>query len=504
MAIAAAANADPARRPGLVGARGSGRRLIRCGRTAVSIIRVGEKSMPKAAGAANVRGARKMRIAFVVQIFPSLSETFILEEIVGAIRRGIDVDVFALERGAASDIHPLYAAHGLDQRTFYGVPADRGRIIRTLAALAATLQLMPRHARSILACARGGRQGVQARTFVSLARAFLTARRRYDLVHAHFGPNGIRAEVLRRAKLFDAPIVTTFHGYDATSFVVRNGPGVYADLARNGEAFIAVSESIARALRAIGIPESRTSVMPLGVDCSLFTPRAAMAPNETVRLVSVGRFVEKKGFEYGIAAVALARRSGARLRYDIVGDGPLRAKLAADVARLGLADAVVFAGSKDRTEIAALLAVADIMLVPSVTAADGDQEGLPVVVKEAMAMSLPVVGSRHAGIPEIVQPGITGLLANERDVAVLAEHLVTLAGDPAMRTRLGRAGRSLIEQKYENERLMDELVAMYRSVAARCAAARDGGSARFRRPATQSASGAARAVEWPSSDRPDV
>jgi colanic acid/amylovoran biosynthesis glycosyltransferase len=402
-----------------------------------------------------------MKVAFIVEKFPNISETFILDEIVGAIRRGLEVDIYALTRGGASDIHPRYVEFRLAERTFYCVPPNHGRVARVLAGVPATLRLLVRKPRSLIHCARARKRGLQSRSFVALARAFVNADARYDVVHAHFGPNGVRAEVLREGEVFDAPIVTTFHGYDATSFVARNGASAYRELALHGECFIAVSESIANAIRAFGIPESRTQIMPLGVDCRTFASGPAAGEHDTVRVVSIGRFVEKKGFDVGIRAVVEARRQGARLRYEIVGDGHLRADLEGIVAQLGARDFIVFHGSKNQTEVAALLATADIMLVPSVTAASGDQEGLPIVIKEGMAMALPIVASRHAGIPEIVVHGETGLLVAERDFASLAAHLVALAGDRGERMRLGRAGRALIESKYDNETLVDELVSLY-------------------------------------------
>jgi colanic acid/amylovoran biosynthesis glycosyltransferase len=405
-----------------------------------------------------------MRIAFVVDKFPNISETFVLDEIVGIIRRGIEVDIFALARGRETDVHPAYREFGLLDRTIYCVPNIRSRVGRLLTAVPSTLVMLARNPMAFVKVATTRRAGIQARTFLSLARAFVNAGRTYDVVHAHFGPNGIRAAALRSAGALSAPIITTFHGYDATSFIVKYGISAYRELASLGDCFIAVSESIARALPSIGIPRERTIVASLGVDCEQFSLRPARPEREAIRIMSVGRFVEKKGLEYGIHAVTEARRTCPQIVYDIVGDGMLRPELEALIAELHAESFVHLLGYKNQAELRALLNETDIMLVPSVTAADGDQESMPIVVKEAMASGVPVVASRHAGIGEIVAHNVTGLLADERDVGGLAECLVLLAQDARLRERLRTAGRETIEARFDNECLIDDLARLYRDV----------------------------------------
>jgi len=408
-----------------------------------------------------------MRVAFVVDKFPNISETFVLDEIVGIIRRGIEVDIFALERGTEADVHPAYREFRLRERTIYCVPNVQSRLGRLLAALPSTLLMLARNPKALVKAATTRRAGIQARTFVSLARAFVNAGRTYDVIHAHFGPNGVRAAALRSAGAVRAPIVTTFHGYDATSFIVKHGVSAYRELASLGECFIAVSESIARALPSIGMPRERTVIKPLGVDCEQFSLLPPRPDRGAIRIMSVGRFVEKKGLEYGIRAVTEARRSCPNIVYDIVGDGMLRPQLEALIAELHAESFVHLLGYKNQAELRGLLDRTDIMLVPSVTAADGDQESMPIVVKEAMASGVPVVASRHAGIGEIVAHGVTGLLADERDVRGLAECLVLLAQDARLRERFRATGRETIEARFDNECLIDDLARLYRQMCER-------------------------------------
>ena len=176
--------------------------------------------------------------------------------------------------------------------------------------------------------------------------------------------------------------------------------------------------------------------------------------------MSVARLREKKGLTYAIEAVARLRESGVRVCYEIAGDGPLRASLERQVADAGLGDAVVLRGALPQAEVRALMDRSHLLLAPSVVASDGDEEGLPSVIKEALAVGLPVVATRHSGIPEVVIPWETGMLAPERDAEALERAIRDLL---AVRDQWGAyaaRGRALVERDYDIEGLNDRLVVL--------------------------------------------
>ena len=187
-------------------------------------------------------------------------------------------------------------------------------------------------------------------------------------------------------------------------------------------------------------------------------------PDEPTRIVVVGRLVEKKGVSHAIEAVARLRDSGRAVRLSIVGDGPLRLELESMVEALRVGDRVQFLGSKTREEVAEILAAAHLLLAPSVTAADGDQEGIPNTLKEAMAAGLPVVSTLHSGIPELVEDGRSGFLVPERDSEALADRVGWLVDRPDSWPDMGRAGRSRVEAEYDIAKLSMRLVELYQSV----------------------------------------
>ena len=159
-------------------------------------------------------------------------------------------------------------------------------------------------------------------------------------------------------------------------------------------------------------------------------------------------------------AVRLLLDRGVRAEYRVFGDGPLRERLTALAGELGLGDRVVFEGRQGQEAVREGLDRADVLVAASVTAADGDEEGIPNVLKEAMASGMPVVGTRHAGIPELVDDGISGWLVPERDEAQLAEALVRLAAEPERWPAMGRAGRAKVEREYDIHRLNDRFAAL--------------------------------------------
>ncbi|MGP5600664.1 glycosyltransferase [Glutamicibacter arilaitensis] len=287
-----------------------------------------------------------------------------------------------------------------------------------------------------------------------------------QVVHAHFAIDGMRMRAV--AKRREIPLVVTLHGSDITSSPSKPGIRGYRyrlrlkKLFRDANTFIAVSDHIARAAVALGADRSKITVLPLGVP---WKP----APDDTLsrkNIVFIGRLVEKKGLEYLLEALALVSRGGINgHRLTVIGDGPLREDLEARSDELGLpAD---FLGFLEPEEVHKHLEQAVCVAVPSVTGRDGDTEGLPTVVFEAFRASTPVVGFHHAGIPEAVRHGYSGLLTEERDIhglAVAVGHLLTKESETR---QLGRNARAAFEERYEIRDQTKKLEAVYERLISR-------------------------------------
>ena len=290
-----------------------------------------------------------------------------------------------------------------------------------------------------------------------------------DIVHAH----GSRAAF--HARLADGEaadrVVYTLHGIHVqrSGAAIRRGLALAAErrLRSRTAGFVTVCESDARKGCRFGILRSNDTVVVYnGVEGSTVdadagrTLRSETGIDDRAPLVlSVGRFVEPKDQKILLAAWSDVVRTAPAAVLALVGSGPLEGELRAAVASLGLGDSVRFV--TPRPDLASAYSAADIFALSSLW------EGLPYVILEAMAHGLPVASTNVDGIPEAVEDGVSGLLVPPRDPAALADAIVRLLEDPAMRARMGEAGQRIVRERFGLERMADELVAVYRDVAGR-------------------------------------
>jgi colanic acid/amylovoran biosynthesis glycosyltransferase len=180
----------------------------------------------------------------------------------------------------------------------------------------------------------------------------------------------------------------------------------------------------------------------------------------------VGRLVEKKGHEFLLRALARTVSSGRDVRLRIAGDGPLREKLESLARELGVAERVRFLGAVAHDAMPGMLQQSHIFALPSVTAGNGDQEGMPVSIMEAQASGLPVLSTCHSGIPELIEDGTSGYLVAERDTAALADRMMYLVDHPELWPLMGAAGRRIVEEKYGLDAMIEKLLGLYRNLVA--------------------------------------
>lgn len=290
---------------------------------------------------------------------------------------------------------------------------------------------------------------------------------RPDLIHAHFGIEGVYA--LPLARWLDIPLIVTFHGFDATTrldALLRSGSPAAANyalfrrqLARRGDLFLCVSEYIRQKVLALGFPEERTRVHYTGIDTDRIHPRSAESVQPT--LLHVARLVKVKGTEYLLRAFARVVGTVPSVRLQIIGDGPLRSSLEQLARSLGIAANLQFLGARPHHEVMEALGAASMLVLPSVTTSTGAAEGLGMVLLEAAAMGVPVIGTRHGGIPEVVVDGRTGFLVEERSVDELAERILALLENPAERRAMGQQARALVQDRFSIGRQTRELEALY-------------------------------------------
>ena len=284
----------------------------------------------------------------------------------------------------------------------------------------------------------------------------------YDVIHCQYGTLGKSWAHLK--DIMDVKLVTSFRGYDLTQFIRENSPAVYEELFQKGDVFLPVCDYFAKRLQELGCPKERIFVHYSGIEVSKFSFRERQIDNREIKLFTVSRLVEKKGLEYSIKAVAKIVPQYPAVQYVIAGGGPLRLQLEDLIRELKMDNHIHLAGPLPSEEIRELMNKAHIFILASVTARNGDQEGIPVSLYEAMAMGLPVISTRHSGIPELVEDGVSGFLVPERDIEGLVSKCEYLISHPQLWAEMGRAGRRFIEEHCDNTKLNRKLVERYRSV----------------------------------------
>lgn len=296
------------------------------------------------------------------------------------------------------------------------------------------------------------------------AYATLLRRERPDIVLAEYGDVG--AQAFEACARVGVPLVVHFHGYDASvREVLAENAETYPRMFREAAAIIAVSRAMEAKLISLGAPPEKVHYNPYGIDCARFGgAEPALSPPT---FVAVGRFVEKKAPQLTLEAFARVNSEMPEARLRMVGDGPLLDECRALARRLGVEGAVEFLGAQSHEVVQDEMRAARCFVQHSVEASNGDCEGTPVGVLEACASGLPVVATRHAGIPDVVVEGETGLLVEERDVRGMAERMLSLARAPELASRLGREARRHAAENFSMERSDARLWSIIESCVAR-------------------------------------
>ena len=395
---------------------------------------------------------KKMRIAFIVNCFPSLSQTFILSQITGLIDQGHTVDIYAETTKNDTKVHQDVIDYNLLDSTYYfNRPGRRSvEIIKALwiillksAENIKFLQLVLEYSK----CKE--REALPSRLkVIYIAKEFID-KPEYDVIQCHFGPNGTKGALVKKMFFPNSILATTFHGYELTKYL-SSERNLYSRLFEMGDLFLPISEHWKRHLINLGCSPDKIQTHHMGVNIDRFTLAQQQPSEKSIRLITIARLSEKKGIEYGIRAVQKLKSGCPNIKFEylIVGEGPLRPILQALIEELDLEHDISLLGWRQQQAIVDLLSQSQILLAHSVTASDGDQEGIPVVLMEAMAMGLPVVSTWHSGIPELVKDGISGFLVPEKDVEATAKKLALLINSSALRTEMGLEGRKYVKENF--------------------------------------------------------
>jgi len=399
-------------------------------------------------------------VAYLLKMYPRFSETFVLAELLELERQGLRLHVISLKKP--------------DDGVFH---ADVARLRARVTYLPESPLIHPR----TWVTAHRGLAARDPRRYAAALAAALARRRRTAL--KHFLRAGLIAPLLPQlgithvhAHFASAPAAVALHLHRLTGVsysVTAHAKDIYADdvdeaaLAaklRSARFAVTVSDYNRNHLARLVDPQRLVRIYN-GVDLERFSPNGAR-PAAPPLVLGVGRLIEKKGFEYLVRACALLARGGRCVRCTIVGKGPLEARLRALVAELGVGDVVDLAGPLPQERLLALYRCASVVVAPCVVGTDGNRDGLPTVLIEAMALGVPVVATDVTGIPELVQDHRTGLIVPQRDPDAIARAIGRLLEDRSAAAALTRAARASVEAEFDLRRNATRLRSLLEEAAA--------------------------------------
>ena len=387
------------------------------------------------------------RIAYIVRAYPRLSETFIVQEVLQMEARGAKLIIFAF-KNPGETMHnpaeslveaPVYYLEPTTLRGWFGLVPEHLRLIAASPL---------RYAQTLILLFQSVIAGGRFKPF--FLSAGLTRQIR-DLgiqhVHAHFA-NKPTALARYASVLMQVPFSFTGHAKD----IYLSNPESIAGKAIRASFITTCTEYNADYLRSILLPADRPKVRTVyhGVDTARFPFHTRKSVRAVPTIVSVGRLVPKKGHKNVIAAAGILRDRGIEFRLDIYGQGDLRAELHAQIEELNLASTVRLHGARTQDELIHIYDRADAFVLAPVVTPNGDRDGIPNVLLEAMSTGLPAVSTSISGIPEVIEHGVNGLLVPSENALAVADALALLIGDESLRARLGKAAADTVRARYDS------------------------------------------------------
>ncbi len=355
-----------------------------------------------------------MRVALISTTFDSLSETFIRRH-----RDLMDATVIHYYGGYPSTHNSVEGRFGLKQMGYY-----LDSILKKIGVIS----------------------DVKER---ALARSLKAQK--IDLCYAEFGPNGVGA--MSACKSLNIPLIVNFHGYDIHKFdVLKNYKTRYQELFAIAQTIVAVSREMEKKLISLGCVEQKIEYLPCAPDDNFF----GLNPmRNNMNMLCVGRFVDKKAPHLVLLSCKPVLEKFPDARLTMIGDGPLLTSCKA-LARSLRMDRVLFTGAIDHHQVIEHFENTSVFIQHSVTDENGNKEGTPVSVMEASAAGLPVVSTFHAGIPDVILDGETGLLVDEFDIDDMSQKIEFLLENPIEAASMGESGRQWIAEQLGPEKYKDK------------------------------------------------
>ncbi|MBI4709172.1 MAG: glycosyltransferase [Candidatus Portnoybacteria bacterium] len=413
---------------------------------------------------------KKIKIAFFIGTFPSITESWFVEQLTSLLDMGLSIDVFAFEGFGEYHISELMKKYRLLERTTYmSFPENKiKRFFRAIWYFLKVLILKPSALSKIFKYQKYTRGGFPLKYLFWIA-PLVGKIEKYDVVHCHFGMIANRFLIIREILGLKQKFLTTFYGQDSSKYIKQKGEHVYDELKKTSSYFLLMTEEMKERFVAMGFPPEKLLVhyTALNIDNYEFNYKPLLA-GEKFKLVTVGSFLEKKGLDDSIRAIGeVVSRGYKNIELNIVGGRfPDYEKMLRDlVDELKLNDRVVFRGLLPHSQTIAFFKEMHLMIQLSRRAQNGDTDDLPFVLLEGEICGLPVITTRHVGIPDGVKVGESGFLVEERNWKEAAEKIISLLDNPEKLKDLSFGANRFMKEKFDIKEYNQRLAGLYDELA---------------------------------------
>lgn len=352
-----------------------------------------------------------LKILCILDTFPVLSQTFVLNQITGLIDRGHDVHIYANRKGNQTLAQSSVKEYNLVERTYYSSMPENLNVDLVLCQ------------------------------FEQFFRLYKNLKSRYHI----------------KTK----KVITFIRDIKVTTEITPQDQELFQEC----DYLLPVCHYLKKILIQKGCEARKIIVQHSAIDCERFTSVTRPSPQQRpIHIVTTAALNEKKGLEYAIQAIALVRKKYPDITYTIVGEGHRRQALRELIISLHAQDIIHLVGQRTHTELAQILDTAHLFMLPSVISKSGYVEGIANALKEAMSMRIPTIATYHSGNAELITHGVSGLLVPERDVLALARSIEHLIEHPEIWPAMGKAAREKVEAEFETDRENDRLVQVFNTI----------------------------------------
>ena len=409
----------------------------------------------------------KKKIIFKVPEFPHVSETFIVAQIVTAIKLGYEVEILIrklLDNAVASNVGLIEQYGLLDKIIIEDYKIPKSKIIRSFNWFILLLANI-KHIYYIIKFYK---------EFPKFSLTWLYTCHFYKqfndaaIIHVQYGTNKYPIDILKKIGYFKPSVIATFHGHDAffpiNGFIPNNG--YYDNLFRYGNLITVNTPYLGEKILELGCPTALLSIVPVGVDMDFFYPNIEKkGMHKTLKLITVGRLVKVKGHQFCIEAVKQLINKGIEVTLTIIGEGPERSNLENLIAKYHLEDIVFMKGSKTQQEVRLGLWEHDLYLLTTIALPDGRSETQGLATLEAQACGLPVIVFDSGGVKYTLEDGVSGFVCKEYDVEEVVANIIKLIDNPSLLTKMSDQAVTFVNENYSQKIIDQKWEVIYRNLS---------------------------------------